>query len=347
MQVIDLRSDTLTKPTPEMRRLMAEAPVGDDVYGEDPTVNELQDYGAALLGKEAALFVPSGVMGNQICINIHTQPGDEVIVDSEAHIFHYETAAPAVISQVQLRPVCTRQGVFDLAALPDAVRSPDYHNPRSSLLCIENTHNRYGGAVVSQEHVQACGEFARAHDMAFHCDGARLWNACAASGIEPAEYVAACDTVSVCLSKGLGAPVGSLIAGSREHMQKALKVRKMLGGGMRQAGIVAAAGLYVLKEHRALLVGDNEKAQTFARELLESQAVEVDLAAVQSNMVVFATPAGIQADKLMAACRERGLLIALIKPGFMRAVFYHQVPTELAVTAAQRLVDAIQSLRTA
>ena len=338
--MIDLRSDTLTVPTEEMRELMARAPVGDDVYGEDPTVNRLQEYTAELLGKEAALFVPTGCMGNQICLKIHTKEGDEVLVDSESHIFHYETAAPAVISRVQLYTVRSDNGVFSLTDLRDAVRPPQYYFPETTLFCMENTHNRYGGTVIPIEHIRECGEFAREHGLAFHCDGARLWNACAATGIGPAEYAAPFDTLSVCLSKGLGAPVGSLIAGTRKHIERARKWRKLLGGGMRQAGVLAAAGLHALQSHRSLLARDHEHAALFAGIIAESPHVRI-ASAVQTNIVVFSYPPSVDFDALAQQCRLRNVLISSGRTGYARAVFYHQISRSDAEEAARAVVDAL------
>ncbi len=339
----DLRSDTLTAPTEEMRELMARAPVGDDVYGEDPTVNQLQDIAAELLGKEAALFVPTGCMGNQICLKIHTKEGDEVIVDSEAHIFHYETAAPAVISRVQLYTVRSDNGIFSIGDLRDAVRPPQYYFPETTLFCMENTHNRYGGVVIPLEHVQECGQFAREYGLAFHCDGARLWNACAATGISPKDYAAPFDTLSVCLSKGLGAPVGSLIVGTRKHIEKARKWRKLLGGGMRQAGILAAAGLHALQNHRELLVHDHDHAALFARILAESPLVRIE-SGVQTNIVVFGYPPSIEFDAFARECQARNVLISSGRTGYARAVFYHQVSRSDAERAAEAVVDALRFL---
>ncbi len=322
---------------------MARAPVGDDVYGEDPTVNRLQETAAELCGKEAALFVPTGCMGNQICLKIHTKEGDEVIVDSESHIFHYETAAPAVISRVQLYTVRSGNGIFSPGDLRDAVRPPQYYFPETTLFCMENTHNRYGGVVIPIEHIRECEQFAREHGLAFHCDGARLWNACAATGISPQEYAAPFDTLSVCLSKGLGAPVGSLILGTRAHIEKARKWRKLLGGGMRQAGVLAAAGLYALQHHRDLLVRDHENAALFADILAASPLVRMESAA-QTNIVVFGYPPSMDFDALALECRSRNVLISAGRTGYARAVFYHQVSRNDAEQAARVVAEAIELL---
>ena len=257
---IDLRSDTVTRPSPGMRTAMAEAEVGDDVFGEDPTVNLLQSRVAAILEKEAALFVPSGTMGNQICIKVHTQPGDEVIVERGAHVFNYETAGAAFLSSVQIHPIEGIRGVLAPEEILKAIRPRVYYMPRTRLLCVENTHNRAGGTVTSLERMRELRAVATECGLAVHLDGARLWNACAALGVPPAAFAKEADSVSVCLSKGLGAPVGSVVAGTRQFVDEARHYRKLFGGGMRQAGILAAAGLFALENHLPDLPQDHEKA---------------------------------------------------------------------------------------
>lgn len=336
--MIDIRSDTITLPTDEMRSAMMNAPVGDDVYGEDPTVNELQNYTADLLGKEAALFVPSGVMGNQLCIKIHTNSGDEVIVDSESHIFHYETAAPSVISSVQLHCVQSNGGIPNLEALRNAIRPAPYYYPRSTLLCLENTHNRYGGTIIPLDSIKQVEALARENGMAFHCDGARFWNACAATGISPKEYAKPFDTLSVCLSKGLGAPVGSIIVGTREHIEKARHWRKLLGGGMRQVGFLAAAGLYALKFHREKLVQDHKNAKIFATILAEKPNFELDSDSVQTNIVAFRIPDA----QFIEQCKKNGVLISASREGYARAVFNLNIAENEAEIAAQTVVSSLK-----
>jgi threonine aldolase len=337
--VIDLRSDTVTVPSEAMREAMARAPVGDDVYGEDPTTNRLQEAVAALLGKEAALFVPSGVMGNQLAIKAHTQPGDEVLVDSESHIFHYETAAPSIISGVQLHCVESDWGELSAehsARIRERIRPSAYYYPRTSLLCLEQTHNRYSGAVLSAETAHAASSLAREHGLALHCDGARFWNACVAGGENAnlnttiSANAAAFDSLSLCLSKGLGAPVGSVLVGTRSMITIAHKWRKILGAGMRQTGMLAAAGLYALEHNLPLLAHDHRRARLFAELIAadgaetdgaqtnaaqteaeteaETSPVSVDLRRVQTNIVVFSlrslvgasvgSPAGSSASSL-------------------------------------------------
>lgn len=336
--MIDLRSDTVTIPTPDMRRAMAEAHVGDDVYGEDPTVNELQEYAAELLGKEAALFVPTGVMSNQIAIALHTRRGDEVITESEAHIFHYETAAPAMLSGVQLYCVPSSSGAPDIENLRMAIRPGDYYFPRTALICLENTHNRHGGSVLSLEYIRQVSDIARMNGIAYHCDGARLWNACAASGISAADYAANFDTISACLSKGLGAPAGSLLAGTKVHIETARKYRKIFGGGMRQTGILAAAGLHALKFHRDFLPYDHENARLFAYKLAEA-GININPNSVQTNIVLFEVE---NTASLIAECRKRGVLISSGRPGVVRAVFHFQINRTDAIAAAGAAIDAMR-----
>ena len=247
--MIDLRSDTVTRPTEGMRRAMLEAPVGDDVFGEDPTVNRLEEYVAELLGKEAALYAPSGTMTNQIGVHVNTNRGDEVLLHEGAHVFVYEAGAPAMLSGVQLRTLPGENGVLDPETVRAAVRPENVHFPRSRLLCLENTHNTSGGKVFPLEDFAAAATTARELGLKVHLDGARLFNAQAATGLPASEWCEHADTVSVCSSKGLGAPVGSLLAGTEETISEARRARKAFGGGMRQAGIIAAASLYAFENH--------------------------------------------------------------------------------------------------
>ena len=247
MQFIDLRSDTVTKPTPEMRKAMAKAEVGDDVFGEDPTINALQDKVAGILGKEKAIFVPSGTMANQLAIKAHTQPGDEVILEATSHPYNFEGGAGAVLSGVQFYCLNGLRGIVEASQVEAAIRPLDHHFPVTRLVCLENTHNRGGGSIYPLKTLAEVSRLARSKNLSIHLDGARLWNASVASGIKPKEYARWADSVSVCLSKGLGAPVGSLVAGSAVFIDRVHRFRKMFGGGMRQAGILAAAGLYALE----------------------------------------------------------------------------------------------------
>lgn len=327
--MIDLRSDTVTKPSPAMREAMAKAEVGDDVFGEDPTVNRLQDTAARLLGKEAALFVPSGTMANQLSVRLHTRPGDEIIVEAGAHVVRYESGAAAGLSGVQ---TCWLQGVRGLLAadqIDAAIRPPDYHNPPTTLICLENTHNRGGGTVYPLDQIKAIRKVAAARGVAMHLDGARLFNAVVAAGIPAADYARHFETVSFCLSKGLGAPVGSLICADKERIVKLRRLRKMFGGGMRQAGILAAAGLYALDHNIARLAEDHAHAKRLAAALAELPGVRIDPAHIETNIVVFDIGETRRtADDVLAALKAEGLLLVPFSKTTLRAVTHLDVSSE-------------------
>lgn len=326
MSFIDLRSDTVTKPSPEMRKFMANAPVGDDIYGEDPTVIELQEEVAGLLGKEAALYCPSGCMTNQIALNILTQEGDEVILEEHAHIFHYETAAPSLLSRVQLRPVLAADdGVLSVEEVQNAIREQVYYMPVSRLLIIENTLNRAGGRIYPIDRVKELSNFARSRGLYPHLDGARLWNACVATGVSPKEYADHFETVSVCFSKGLGAPVGSALCGTKEMITKARKVRKIWGGGMRQAGIIAAGALYAMRHNRERLAEDHEKAQCIAQIVAGSNGVKIDPSKVETNIMLFEVGSFDGVNKAVSDLKERGVLISRGNNTSLRAVTHLDV----------------------
>src|SRR6202162_1437861 len=266
---VDLRSDTLTVPDDDMRTVMARAEVGDDVWGEDPTVRRLEEEMARRLGKQSGVFVPSGTMGNLACVAAQTRPGDEGIADSEAHVVIYEVGATAIVAGIQLRLLDTPDGIPDADHVIAAVRETNIHQPVSSLLCIENTHNRRGGAAIDPERVRAAARAAHDLGLRVHCDGARLFNAAVALGVSPASLVDECDTVTICVSKGLGAPVGSVVAGDAPIVDAVRRWRKRLGGGMRQAGVIAAAGLYALEHNVERLAEDHANARVIARRLEE------------------------------------------------------------------------------
>lgn len=340
--MIDLRSDTVTRPSQAMREAMMRADVGDDVFGEDPTVNRLQERVADLLGKQAALFVPSGTMGNQVCIKLHTSPGDEVIAERGSHVFNYETAGAAFLSSVQIHPVDGVRGVMRLEDVRRAVRPKLYYMPRSSLICIENTHNRGGGTIYPIEDVAAMGAFAREAGIRLHMDGARIWNAAAATGVAPRTYASHVDSLSVCLSKGLGAPVGSLIAGSAEFVGEARHYRKIFGGGMRQAGVLAAAGLYALEHNVDRIAEDHEKASYLARELAQIRGFDVDLGSVQTNIVIFSIEGtGKQPSDILARLRARGVLLSTGNYMGLRAVTHLDVTMDEVRTAARLIREAM------
>jgi len=337
---IDLRSDTLTTPDEGMRMAMANAVVGDDVYSEDPTVEALQVRVAEMFGKEAALFVPSGTQGNQICLALHAQTGEEIVCDRDAHIFHYENATASVIARAQLHGIASTNGAMPLDLVEQAIRPKAYYYPRTAAIAIENTHNRHGGTVVPFEHLKAIHALAKQHALGLHCDGARIWNAMVASGVSAAQYGELFDTLSVCLSKGLGAPVGSLILSTRENIERARRWRKMLGGGMRQAGVLAAAANYALDTYLSELTMDHAHAHRFASALNEHPRVQVDLERVQTNIVVFRVD-GIADAELVDACARRGLRLAPIYPGAMRVVMYHQISTQMVDQAIAILLDVL------
>ncbi len=322
---IYLRSDTVTRPSQEMRRAMYEAEVGDDVFQEDPSVNQLQEYATELLGKEAALFVSSGVMGNQICLRVLTSPGDEVVCERDAHIFQYESGSPAVLSGVQLMPVEGKAGVITPEQIEPCIRPIEaYYMPRTKVIEIENTHNRAGGTIHPIENILRVKELAKKYDLKLHLDGARIWNASVASKIPVKEYASHFDSISCCLSKGLGAPVGSIIGGTKEFIKEAFRVRKSWGGGMRQIGIIAAAGLYALKNNIERLEEDHQKARMLAETIAEISSCEIDLISVQTNIVIFKSNALNVLDSI-ERCSEAGLLISEGKPGYLRMITHLDV----------------------
>ncbi len=318
---VDLRSDTVTKPTDAMRRAMAIAEVGDDVFGEDPTTNRLQERVAELLGKDAALFVPSGTMGNQLALAVQATAGDEVIVDQESHILHYETGAPSLIARVQLRSAPLHEQLARAReVLTELVRPAAYYYPRTRGVCIENTHNRSSGAIMPLATVQQIGTWCSERGFFLHCDGARLWNASVATGIPLAEYAAPCTTVMVCLSKGLGAPVGSVLVGPADVIAEARRWRKMLGGGMRQSGVLAAAGLYALANNLERLAEDHRRAREFARAIVDE--FEIMLNPPPTNIVLFRSRRNVDGGQLLAQLASNGVLVSPGPPGWLRAVFH-------------------------
>jgi threonine aldolase len=324
--VIDLRSDTVTRPTPEMRRAMAEAEVGDDVYREDPTVNRLEQRAAEILGKEAALFVPSGTMGNQIAVKVHTRPGQEVICDERCHMFNFEMGDMAAVSGCQARPIATEDGILSWDLIRPKLRPGIYYYSRTGLVALESTHNMAGGTVYPREVMQdIC---ARAHELGLpvHLDGARIFNAATCLGAPVRELAAPFDSVMFCLSKGLGAPVGSLLAGRRAFIDEALRVRKSLGGGMRQAGVLAAAGLIALEKHPAKLAQDHCHARLLAECLNQAPRIRVDLAKVQTNIVMLdVSGTGLAAAEFSARLKSRGVLMNPTTERALRLVTHSDV----------------------
>jgi threonine aldolase len=343
MTRIDLRSDTVTLPSAGMRQAMAGAPVGDDQYGEDPSVNRLQERIAELLGKEAALFVPSGTMANQIGLKILTRPGDEVILGDEAHIVWHESGAGAANSGVQFT-VVGRGGLFTAADLRAAYKPPGHIVfPPTTLVAVENTHNRGGGVVFPQVDAVAICDAARELGMASYLDGARLFNTAAASGRALAELASPFDVVSVALSKGLGCPVGSVIAGRRGDISRAVRARRMFGGAMRQSGILAAAGLWALDHNFARLAEDHSNARLIAERLAGVRGVSLDLKTVQSNIVIFQMGEGVpDAATVVARAQEVGVLVSAFGAGTVRAVTHLDVSREQCRQAADRLAEVIE-----
>ena len=342
MSRIDLRSDTVTQPSEGMRRAMAEAPVGDDQYGEDPTTNRLQERIAELLGKNAALFVPSGTMANQTALKLLTRPGDDVIVSHEAHIVWHESGASGANAGVQFTAI-GQGGVFTADEFRASCK-PAGHPvmPATTLVCIENTHNRGGGVIFPQGEVTTICEAARQRGMRSYCDGARLFNAAAALGRKLSELAEPFDIVSVALSKGLGCPVGSLIAGNIDELLRARRIRRMFGGAMRQSGILAAAGLYALETHFERLIEDHENAKLLASRLAEVPGVRLDLSTVQSNIVIFRLePEAPDAASVVARAREAGVLVNPFAARTVRAVTHLNVTRQECETAAEILARAI------
>jgi threonine aldolase len=321
--MIDLRSDTLTRPSAGMRRAMAEAEVGDDVYGEDPTARRLEERAAELFGKQAALFVPTGTMANQLALLCHCERGNDVLVGESNHCMLYESGAGAAWAQVSFS-VVGRSGLFTAPEMIAAIKPNEYHFPQTRLCALENTHNRSGGRVFPQADVIAISDAAHAHGLAVHLDGARLWNAAVHTGLSEAQLAAPADSVSACFSKGLGAPVGSVLAGSTELIRKAHRYRKMLGGGMRQVGVLCAAALFALDEQRARLTDDHANARRLALGLAELPNVELDPHTVQTNIVLFTvkTPSAAEWVRLAA---DGGVRMSAVGPQQVRAVTHLDV----------------------
>lgn len=328
-QMIDLRSDTVTKPTQGMREAIARAEVGDDVFGEDPTTNTLQEKVSQLLGKEASIFVPSGTMANQLSIRTLTQPGDEAIIEEGSHPYNYEGGATAAISGVQFRCLQGERGILRAEQIEEAVRPPDHHYPITRLICLENTHNRGGGTVFPLDEIERIKAVADQNGLLMHLDGARLLHASTATGIAPDVYAKSFDSVTLCLSKGLGAPIGSMIAGSREFIDRVHRNRKMFGGGMRQVGIIAAAALYAMENHVERLKEDHEHAKILANALSELPGVSINPQHVETNIVVFdISPSGLDTQKAFEALKARGVLVVPFGKNRLRAVPHLDISRE-------------------
>lgn len=344
MKIIDLRSDTVTVPTAAMRRAMYEAEVGDDVYGEDPTVNRLEELAAAILGKEAALFCTSGTQGNQIGVAVHTTRGGEVIAEAESHIYLLEVGGIAAISGCQVMPIPGHLGVLDPAAVQAKIRRENIHHPRTQLICVENTHNRAGGTVFPQAVLDEVYAVARAAGVPVHVDGARIFNAAVAQGIPAARIAAGATSVQACLSKGLAAPVGSILAGPKGYIAEARRYRKMLGGGMRQAGVIAAAGIIALTEMVDRLAEDHENARVLAEGLGQIPGITVDMATVQTNMVYFQiTDERWDAPGLAGALDRAGVRCNATGPRAIRLVTHKDVARADIAEALSRFAAVIKA----
>lgn len=339
--MIDLRSDTLTKPTPGMLAAMMSASVGDDVYGEDPAVNELERRTADLLGMEAALFVPTGTMSNQIAVRVHCRPQDEILLESTSHIYLWEAGAPAALSGVTQRTIDGRFGILDVSQLEDQLHPDDMHSVRSRLVCLENTHNRGGGTVYPMETVKAISTWARSHGLAMHLDGARLWNAIVASGIPAKEWAKHFDTVSVCFSKGLGAPIGSALVGPKDLIAYGRRVRKLFGGAMRQVGFMAAACQYAMERNVERLAEDHANAKLIAAAVAERPGFKLLPPEVETNLVWWEVGSPWASARAVAnKLKEAGILVSALGTKVVRAT------THLDVSRAdcERAADAIRRL---
>ncbi len=338
--MIDLRSDTISLPTLAMRRAMSEAVVGDDVYGEDPTVNRLQELSAEITGKEDALYVPSGTMGNQVCLLTHTSPGTEVILEADSHIFYYEAGAASAFAGVQTRPLSGVRGRLSADMVEQAIRPDDIHLPPTSLVCLENTHNRAGGLIMPLGSMQDIYRVAKKHDLPVHLDGARIFNASVATGIPVKDFAACATSIQFCFSKGLGAPVGSIVAGTGDFIAEARRWRKRLGGGMRQAGIVAAACLVALDTMVERLAEDHHHARILAEGLAGFEGLEINPNDVETN-IVMVKPTAMSAAEFCSELKKRGVLTGVMEPDRVRLTTNKEVDS-LAIDRA--LVEIKQLL---
>jgi len=337
--MIDLRSDTVTKPTPDMLKAMMQAEVGDDVFAEDPTVNRFEQKMAELFGMEAGLFVPSGTMSNQLCVNVLTSPGDEVIIDELGHIFNYETGAAAHLSSVQLRPLKGKKGKLTPELIEGAVRTRNEWDPHTRVVAIENTTNKGGGACYSKEELTAIRAVSANHDLAVHLDGARIWNAMTATGIDPGFFGTIADTISICFSKGLGAPVGSMMLCSNEQKKVARRYRKMWGGGMRQIGLLAAAADYAVENHMQLLEKDHERAKKVGDIIQVSKHFDVDKESIESNILLFDVKNGTAAEWVQKFS-ENEIGVVPFGPKTIRVTFHFQISD----TEFDQLTDYLKSI---
>ncbi|UCD32520.1 MAG: low-specificity L-threonine aldolase [Desulfobacterales bacterium] len=346
MRMIDLRSDTITQPTPAMRRAMANAEVGDDVFGEDPTVNLLEETVAERLNKEAALFVASGTMANLVSQLVHCARGDEVILGDQSHIFFYEQGGASVVGGIHPRTVTNQpDGKIDLQDIKTAIRTDDIHFPKTSLILLENTHNRCNGCPIDADYMNAVGKLAKSYGLKIHVDGARLFNAAIAQDVEAHNLVKAADSVSICLSKGLAAPVGSLVCGTREFIKTARRARKIVGGGMRQAGVLAAAGVVAINEMVARLKDDHGNAKTLAKGLAEIDGLSIDPDDVKTNILFFElTRSDITTQMLAEKLNSKGIRLLTSEPNKLRAVTNYHITLNDIDMVLNVVADVLKSL---
>jgi len=344
MKIIDLRSDTVTTPSPAMRKAIAEAEVGDDVFEDDPTVKKLENRVAEILGHEAALYVSSGTMANQVSLRTLTSPGDEILCERGTHIVNYEVAAASALSGIQLTPIDAPNGILTPELLEPYIRPENIHHPNTAVIALENTHNRAGGRVYPMELLPRIGELAAKNNLKFYLDGARIWNAAAFHGVSPAAIAKQFDAVSVCFSKGLGAPVGSAVVSSRANIKKARKIRKMLGGGMRQVGIIAAGALFALENNLERITEDHRRANMLARLLADSGVFQIDPEEVQTNIVVINLPLQLKLEDFIDKSKNNGLLIVPFGASRVRAVAHLNVDDEDIEEAAAILIKTAKSL---
>ena len=344
--IIDLRSDTVTKPTAEMRAAMAAAEVGDDVYMDDPTVNKLQKRAAEIFKKEAALFVPSGTMGNQIAIRVHTNPGQEVITEGNAHIYEFEMAAMAVISGTLARPVPSQNGILEWEAIRKAIRPKIYYRAQTGLIALENTHNMAGGTVYSKEQTEDICDHAHDAGLPVHLDGARIFNAATALHADVADLARSCDSVMFCFSKGLSAPVGSMLVGSHSFIERARSVRKLLGGGMRQVGVLAAAGLIALEKMPARLAEDHQNARLLAELLQKVAELDVEPEKVATNiLMVGIARTGFDSSEVTGRLKDAGVLVSALDATRLRLVTHNDVNRAQILQAAEVMVHCVSTGR--
>jgi len=345
--VVDLRSDTVTLPTEEMLEAIRRARLGDDVYGEDPTVNELQELAASRMGKDAALLVTSGTQGNLVSLMSHARRGEEVILEAECHIYYYEVGGISALAGLIPRPIRGHLGVLDPRDVEAAIRPKDIHQPRTSLVCMENTHNRAGGTVWTPEQMRAVYEVAKEHGLSVHLDGARIFNAAVYLGVDVKQFTKYTDSVMFCLSKGLSAPIGSLVVGDEDFIERARRVRKMLGGGMRQAGIIAAAGIIALEKMVDRLKEDHENAQILAKALAKLDGIRITHP-VQTNIIIFdVSDLNTTAERFIASLAERGVKASQFGRTLVRMVTHRGIEREDIEYAISVVEEVVSKLRSA